>query len=418
MSGEYLQEGIYFKSGERPPPFVRLLFLNFTRSASRTDAFIAIEKLWIMLEDLKNGKVHDLRPLEADDPDIIVPSGNLQILLGYGVRLFEQNKHNDDWVVRENRPSGLGPRLLGGENRPFDSLHWSKSSASTSAQTDIVLQFTAETELAVNRAIVETYKFIGDNELPINPISFFNGFQRDDHRSWIDFHDGINNMREIDRAIAMETTGLDTPWMSGGTFLAFLRIEVDLLAWRHLSRTEQEVLVGRTKLLGCPLESAINVNNNLETTTIHDCPTSDPLRLDTRNGCPITRFSSDLPSSYRNPPRATHSLVRASHIHRSNQNRGDSGQDSNNRIYRQGYEFLEAGSNGELRLGLNFIGFQRDMATVRRILRINSWLGEVNFGGPTGVGQKPSPIRLMSLQAGGFYCVPPKGAPFPGSSIF
>ncbi len=418
MPGELLQEGIYFRGGERPPPFLRLLFLNFAHSTTGDDAFVAIKQLWEMLQELKNGHVRDLKPLRPDESDIVVPSGNLKVLLGYGVRFFETNRHHERWVAREYRPSGLGPRLLGGRNRPFDSFHWSESSSSTSAQSDITFQFTAETELAVNRAIVEVKKLIDDNDLPLEFASFYGGFHRDDLRSWIDFHDGINNMREHERATAMETTGLDTPWMSGGTFLAFMRIEVDLLVWRKLSRLEQEILVGRTKLLGCPIESVVDTDGQLEITTVNGCPTSDPLRVNTSSGCPMTGLSRELPSSYRNPPRATNSLARASHIHRSNQNRGDPGQDSNNRIYRQGYEFLDSYPNGSPRVGLNFIGFQRDMATVRRILSINSWLGEVNFGGPAGEGQEPPPVRLMSLQAGGFYCVPPKENPFPGSSVF
>ena len=41
--------------------------------------------------------------------------------------------------------------------------------------------------------------------------------------------------------------------MRGGTYMAFLRLDVDLAAWRALSRAEQELAVGRDKLTGAAL---------------------------------------------------------------------------------------------------------------------------------------------------------------------
>lgn len=418
MAGEFIQEGVYFRSGQRPPPFLRLLFLNFTKTANRSDAYASLEKVWSILQGLKAGRVRDLEPIRSVEPSIRVPPGNLQVLIGYGVRLFEVRVHNENWLSRDDRPRGIGAKLLRGTDQPFKSLKWNSKGSPTAAQADIVLQFTADTELAVNRSVVEVQKLISDDSLPLEITTFFGGFQRDDLRSWIDFHDGINNMREPERVTAMETTGLETPWMDGGTFLAFLRIAVDLTVWRSLARLEQEVLVGRTKLTGCPLESAEAEDGELHISTIEGCPTSDPVQVVSAGRCPVTGLSSNLPFDYRNPPRAADPLVRVSHIHRSNQNRGDPGQDSNNRIYRQGYEFLEVDDQGQPRLGLNFIGFQRDMKAIRKILSIDSWLGAVNFGGPAGNVQQPEPVKLMSLLAGGFYAVPPKGNPFPGSAIF
>ena len=418
MAGESIQEGVYFRSDQRPPPSLRLLFVDFTKTANRSDAFASLEKVWSMLQRLKAGCVRDLEPIRSEEPSIEVPSGNLQVLIGYGIRLFEVRVHNEDWISRDDRPRGIGAKLLGGDSQPFDSLKWNSEGSPAAAQTDVVLQFTADTELAVNRAVVEVQKLISDKSLPLKVTTFFGGFQRDDLRSWIDFHDGINNMRESDRVTAIETTGLETPWMCGGTFLAFLRIAVDLTLWRSLSRLEQEILVGRTKLTGCPLESAEVEEGEFRISTIEDCPTSDPVQVVSPGRCPITRLTSNLPSDYRDPRRAANPLVTASHIHRSNQNRGNAGQDSNNRIYRQGYEFLEVDEQGKPRLGLNFIGFQRDMAAIRNILSIETWMGAVNFGGPAGNGQRPKPVKLMSLLAGGFYAVPPKGDPFPGSAIF
>ncbi|MEJ8645450.1 hypothetical protein WKI68_37965 [Streptomyces sp. MS1.HAVA.3] len=75
------------------------------------------------------------------------------------------------------------------------------------------------------------------------------GFQRDDRRSWIGFHDGVSNLASHERegviSIGESEAGQDS-WTVGGTYLVFLRLAVDLTQWHHLPRAEQELLVGRT----------------------------------------------------------------------------------------------------------------------------------------------------------------------------
>lgn len=402
--GARLQNGIYWKSGETPPAHLRLLFLNFTPSASRSRAHDTLTRLAALYGQLQAGKVQDLRALAPDDPEVNVPDGALRFMFGYGARLFDLRLHGPDWLAAGLRPAGLGGRLRAGEDAPFAALHWDAEADPASRQCDVLVQFTATTELAVNRAIVETIKAITDDDLPVEIAGFQGGFHRDDRRSWIDFHDGINNMRPRDRAVAMEVLNEDDPWMIGGTFMAFLKIAVDLGVWRQLTRVQQEVIVGRTKLTGCPLRSTEVEGDSVSYKTIDQCPVTGDL-------------PPPLPEPFRNPPRPADHLVRDSHIHRSNQNRGDPVQDSNLRIYRQGYEFLDNGPGGP-RLGLNFIGMQRNMSAVRNILSTQSWMGGVNFGGPAEQTGGVKPVRLMSLLAGGYYALPPAGDPFPGAGLF
>lgn len=273
------------------------------------------------------------------------------------------------------------------------------------AQSDIVFQFVAEHQLAVNRGIVEVQKLIEDESLPLS-ISFVSqGFHREDRRSWIDFHDGINNMRSDERLRAIEYNLSDQRWMTGGTFMAFLKIAIDLQTWRKLSRIEQEILVGRNKLTGCPLDSADVVGDGYTKTEIA--------------GCPMTgNIPNSAPNSFLNPPRPADSLIQASHIHRSNQNRGNPGQDSNNRVFRQGYEFLDWVEGKGISVGLNFISFQRRIDAIRQMLNLPTWMGGVNFGGPEGDANRPPAVELMSLLAGGFYAIPPNSEPYPGASLF
>jgi len=39
---------------------------------------------------------------------------------------------------------------------------------------------------------------------------------------------------------------LEEQWTEGGTYLAFLRLAIDLTVWQKLNRQQQELLVGRT----------------------------------------------------------------------------------------------------------------------------------------------------------------------------
>jgi deferrochelatase/peroxidase EfeB len=401
-----LQEGIYFRHGERPGNCWRLLMLNVADNTTPKGARAAIDKVWAMLTRLRQGIVDDLNPAQPrpDDPSpVTVPSGNLTCLIGYGARLFSSSAHPLPLIRNVPRPRFLTAFRTVGTNTPFRSLNWAQPEDRQHQDTDIVIQFIADTELAVNRAIVEVSKLIAEQGLPLRIVTFFAGFNRDDRRSWIDFHDGVNTMTPDQRQVVIELLNdTDAPWLLGGTFLAFLRCEADLSAWRGLPREQQEFMVGRDKLTGCPL---VSVTTLADGTQIGE----------KMAGCPMTgTIPSPPPQGYIDPVTPADPLLRASHIHRANVNRtADPREPSANRVYRQGYEFLECRADGRLALGLNFVSFQFDPKRVTDILnRAPEWLGPVNFGG------NPPSARVLSLLAGGYYAVPPKGEPFPGAGLF
>lgn len=192
----------------------------------------------------------------------------------------------------------------------------------------------------------------------------------------------------------------------GGTYLAFLRIEVALEAWRALGRETQEAIVGRDKLTGSPLVAVDSADGQLRPRTADSCPVPGAAEWQRRD-------------AFFNPPESADSLVEASHVHRVNQNRGAGGTSAGHRIFRQGYEYLEGLGPDGPRLGLNFVSFQNDLEQVQQVLGLEGWLGDVNFGGPTTPrAGEPRPPALMALRAGGFYAVPPRESPFPGASLF
>lgn len=325
-----IQEGIYYQKGVSPGPFFRLVCLNFRDGISTEDAKKSLLKVWSILQELKKGVVSDLKPERPDEPSYKVPTTNLTTLLGFGNRLFDSKSHNPVLVSSGLRPFQLGIGLRKGDNQPFNSLKWDKSARVEDAQCDFIFQFIANTELGVNRPIVEIHKAIEDYDLPIQIVNFHSGFQREDRRSWIDFHDGINNIRSDQREAAIVTSDVDHPWINGGTYMTFLKIKVNLSEWRKLNRIEQEIIVGRTKITGCPIDSADKVSNREYT-------------IQPISGCPFTgEISNRPPVNFIDPPRPGDDLAIVSHIHRSNLNRGHPSQDSNNRIYRQGYEFLDS----------------------------------------------------------------------------
>ena len=97
-------------------------------------------------------------------------------------------------------------------------------------------------------------------------------------------------------------------------------------------------------------------------------------------------------------------------MHRANQNRGSSDSPAALRIYRQGYDFIDAIGPDGPEVGLNFVSFQSDLQTIAHLMHLPGWLGDANFGD----GAPP----FVTLLAGGFYAVPPRARPFPGANLF
>src|SRR4051794_15633619 len=106
------QEGIYYRSGERPPGFYALLLLRVsaarrTSDLSRAMIHAELAELWGRYVVLKDGIVPDL-------PGVRVPHGNLQVLLGFGAAAFELGQ------------DCKGPARF---KQPFDAVSTAKGSA-------------------------------------------------------------------------------------------------------------------------------------------------------------------------------------------------------------------------------------------------------------------------------------------------
>lgn len=404
-----LQEGIYHSPGTRPGKFFCIMFLRVRRGFENKvkDCLLS---LWEMYQNLKFG-------IERDLPHNSVNSGMLTVLIGYGQKVFQLPDVKQSCPdALTNFGSFLSPHPTGGGPLLRNSgLSYASDIRNNLATEEIVFQFIAETQLAVNRAVVETWKILFDTRdktedaAPLLMTTFYNGFQRDDHRSWIGFHDGVSNIKSQDRLGAIKidpTSQSEEKWTVGGTYMTYMRLGIDLLSWRKITKTQQDLLVGREKYSGCPI---VNIDENGIPIIQSGCPVE--------NTHEITQPGNE---TYHESTTFVDERIRQSHIHRANRHSGSPSSANSLRIFRQGYEFLESIEESPgFRAGLNFVSFQDTPQRLYRILTQDGWLGGTNFGGDPK-NQLPGIEKLISVRAAGNFLIPPlnEGEIFPGSSIF
>ena len=404
-----LQEGIYWQSGTSPEAAFALMILEPAKDATAADVSAALAYLWPIVQRVKVGDIPSL-------PGHPVKRSGVTGLLAYGFGIFDLPG------VSRQRPERLKPEFRfvpparegGGTLLYGGGLEYGDDVVDNAAYNGIALQIIGKTELDVHQMIVEVSVALeigpklASGLSPLVPRTYYRGFLRADRRTWINFHDGISNIKKgDDRKKTIEIKSDAEDWTRGGTYLTYLRLAVDVSAWQRLSVPEQEVLVGRTKLTGCLLTGIASDGTPIANAA---CPVAGTSEVT----CPGNE-------NFREPQPTNNAAIKQSHVQRSNhEHKQDFGSADSLRIYRQGYDFLEPvdGPPG-YRAGLNFVSF---MDTPRRLLRIltqESWLGRTNFGGDPD-NQPPGMASLLTVRAGGIFLVPPVVAaePFPGASIF
>jgi deferrochelatase/peroxidase EfeB len=400
-----------------------IAFLRIANSLTSSEIVEYLRGLWKMYSDLKKGVVGDL-------PGHRVPSGGLSVLLSYGQNIFRipgiTKKIPRDLREKQFREPISGEPILDGSGVKYSF----EEPRNLGITEHIAVQFISTSQLATYRAVVETWKYIArikPSNGGINLTTFFTGFRRDDGRSWLGFHDEISNMkssRERRKAIVIDSVKNDLVhqdfWTSGGTYLAFLRIEINLSTWEQIERRDQDILIGRDKLTGIPI---VGIDKN-----------GNPIRRP--NTPPFSEIRSfdkkfhEHPNYFKKPSVNTSKetridldksirLLSQSHIGRTRHIDHIKSEDpASRRIFRQGFEFIEPSyydSSKPLRLGLNFISFQNDPTRLLFILTDPNWLGNSNFA---GTGKIPGMKDFLTVQACGIFFVPPTEKPFPGASMF
>ncbi|WP_417210459.1 Dyp-type peroxidase [Antarctobacter sp.] len=401
-----LQDGIYWDHDQVPPRHFAIMFLRVAGRPAAAEVDLALSDLVAIWRGLASGQVPHL-------PGTTVPASGFTWLLAFGRKIFDIKgaarsaprglTHTN--VVESALPGGGGAVVLGG------GIDYAPDVTRNPGSEEIAVQFLGDTPLAVARAVVETESYLQQARAasgglsPVHMGAVYTGFNREDHRSWIGHHDGISNLeagRQRQDAIEVPPVGLDPKdrWTAAGTYLAFMRLDVDLPLWNALPRQDQDFLVGRDKITGCPFGSIDAAGR----------PTAVV-------GCPVlgTQGPTDpLNAAFREPPDGVPQQLRESHVQRANHHQDPASRPENQRFFRQGYEFLDPPDGTRpLRAGLNFVSFQAQISRLRDTLRRNTWLGGVNFGGAPGP-------RLIHARAAGFYFCPADGVPdeaYPGQSI-
>jgi deferrochelatase/peroxidase EfeB len=243
-----LQEGIYFQHGQTPAGFFTIVMLEVPDEATARQAAGALAGLWQLYQQLKQGMVRDL-------PGVEVPTGDLQVMLGFGRKAFE---------LRGRRGAVHAPAAVTDDDFLAPAVGGPIS-------TDSGILFESDTNPAavrlrssspasrpcLGRGVVETATLRDDSRARHGPrlriTAVYSGAKRDDGRSWIDFQDGISNIapQDRERVIMVQATDRvaanDDNWTDGGTYLAFIRLYIDLGVWRSLKPQMQSQLVGRDK---------------------------------------------------------------------------------------------------------------------------------------------------------------------------
>lgn len=410
-----IQEGIYFRS--KPSIGNSFCFLSL-----RADQYLAINqigfgvgKIWNQLIKLKAGITQEL-DLHPDHRK----TGDLTILIGYSPRIFElsgskkikPSDFSERWDFKSPNLEGGGSLLEGID------LSYSKEVFDNHLLLDhVVFQFIANSEFYTNRAASIVWKELRKltkkwGITPFRLTGIYTGFQRPDRRNWLGFHDGVSNLKSRERShvisIDPRKLSLHERWTLNGTYLTFMRIYIDLEKWDDTPVSEQEIIIGRDKITGCPL---IGIDKN-------GAPIKDPR-------CPVHGTSEVIDRGnehFRDHPPYWNSIanrgLQDSHIERNrSMDKVPVGDRRSSRIFRQGFEFLERSKhNPGFVVGLNFVSFQN---TPERLFKTLTYPSKISYKIP-----RPQPFnkleQFLSVSAAGTFFAPPMvlREPFPGAQIF
>jgi len=315
------------QAGIATPVQDRMHTVAFDVTASDRAALIRLFKAWTDAaarmtagRDVGEGAIPGISESPPDDTGeaIGLPAARLTLTLGLGPGLFESDGV-DRFGLRSQRPEALIelPRFAG------DRLDPDRSGG------DLIVQACADDPQIAVHAIRNLVRIaFGTATVRWSQLGFGKTSsttpEEQTPRNLFGFKDGTRNIASTDEALLDQhvwvNAGQDRApaWLDGGTYLVARRIAMRIETWDRTSLTEQESLIGRTKLVGAPLGSAQE---------------RDPVRV------------AALPPM---------SHVALAH---PDANKG-------HRLLRRGYSFVDGSDGlGRLDAGLFFVAFCRDPRT-------------------------------------------------------
>ena len=412
-----LQEGIYYDRTRRAGDSLSITFLKISDGSTANEVSAALSELWLMYRNLRDGKVSDSNEDEKQSQ-----SGNLTMLIGYGPDIFSLNDIRTipadfDRYKRFNHPSPSGGGyILDGSRVKYSS----DIRANPIASDHVMLQFIGDNEFVTRRAVVELWKLLSTlrnsrNEYTMFISGIYTGFQRNDNRSWLGFHDGISNLATKDRldAIAIKVNQLkpEDMWIAKGTYLGFMRIEINFDEWEKIDREAQEFIIGRDKTTGCPI---IDIDKYERPIKDGHCPIMGNTIIQKGNET-IRGAYPVLRQQYLSQRNSVPNKLQYSHVARAKVlTHTKDGSAPQYRIFRQGFDYFEPVNYFPgFRIGLNFVSFQNTPSTLFTILKEGFSRDniETNF--------KPLEDYFF-VRAAGVFLIPPVSNDelFPGDILF
>lgn len=208
-----------------------------------------------------------------------------------------------------------------------------------------------------------------DTKPDVAALSVERGFRRPDDTEVFGFKDGVRNVARSDRpeiVFVNPTRHPEEPWWAeDGTYLTYMRIAQHLDAFAALDQAAQERMIGRA---------------------------ADGRRLD----LPKPGHPKDEPDfSGAEPPPACH-------VRKSGPRGAVRDQTT---IFRRGLPFVEAGPDGNLRVGMHFVSFQASLDQFRVVF--DRWMMNPDFP-HQGAGQDVLFAGgFVTIERWGFFFVPP-----------
>lgn len=220
-------------------------------------------------------------------------------------------------------------------------------------------------------------------------VDVHSGFQRLDGRNMMGFNDGVSNPIPGSGALfdnVVWTTKQDEGEdLKDGTYMVFQKIVHDLDQWRQLSLAQQEDWVGRKKITGL-LKGTLSheedkiLGQNLQSPNdrVREEAERKLKELIKQQRDPTKRFYDD--DKFKN------AVPSWSHIRKANPReemidkyKGDkNGRIGRHLIFRRGFLFVENDENNDVRSGLQFVCFQRNIDNGFEFIKKN-WLNNKNF---------------------------------------
>lgn len=412
------QEGIYHSNGKEIGNSFGIMFLRIKPDSILSDIINSLEKLWLVLQNLKN-----TRDVLSGSDNKKNSSPKMTVLIGYSHTIVTKKigKFLPEQFLKHAR--FISPKITGGGPLIHGSNLMYANDINTNhiLSDDIVIQFIGNNQFLIYNSFIEIWKKIREinqNNDSLRISGFYTGFKRNDKRSWLGFHDGISNIHPDKRYNAIflnnnNRSKTESRYING-TYMTFIRFEIDLEKWMDTSENKQMEIIGRDKLSGCPL-TGIDKNGN--PIKISGCPVKGTREI---TETPNIKFrdipSSDRMSRYFVPKYSSDSNLNSSHVaNMYNIIREHKKNNPSVGIFRQGFEFFESLNDGiNFRVGLNFVSFQNDLELLFDCIKRG-------FGGPLSSNEMNLKLEnFVKIRTAGSFFIPPfnKKEKFPGSDIF